>query len=736
MERGHVTRLVTRLFVLVAGIALLAACGPEPPQPAAVSSEPAPADEAASVVPSDLPAPAAATAVATPAALTVDFLEGRATATYEARHDELEIGSSVEQTATVVTAERSLCDLATGSGAVVRIGENASVVIERVLAAGSQTRIAVDSGSLRCSVERLTGNDRFEVRSAGVVFGVRGTEFVVSRDPDGRTVVGVVDGAVSVFPITADPEALRAFSSAAREARLDADLLAAATALLEALPVVGAGEELVVEVPDELTGTAEWSAVDRLIATVVSGDPQTLAARARELDDDLLLELTGAMSRAAAAVSRAPQPQPIAAPTRALIDALETRPAPRPPEPAPAPEPQPAPPDPEPDPAPAPAPAPQPSPPDPAPAPEPQPAPPPDPEPDPAPDPAPQPAPEPTPEPEPAAQPDPEPPVAMIETLVGGGGWTSMGDGLPGREATVKNACGVAVRADGVVFFADSNGHRIRTVGTDGIVRAFAGGGFTYPQGIVFGPEGGLYVADTNKCRIARVDPDGTITTVVGSSRDCGFSGDGGPATAATLNYPSAVAFDAGGNLYIADTHNNRIRRVGVDGVITTVLGDDGGDGSIKGQPQMPPLLARPRGVAVAADGTVYVSDTENHRIMTVEPDGSYRTFAGMGGQGFGGDGGPASAAQFDTPWGLVFGADGTLYVADSANACVRAIDPDGTITTVAGVPGEPGWDFDAGPATETPIVEPVALAFDADGNLVIGDNGGNAVRRLRRAAH
>ena len=164
-----------------------------------------------------------------------------------------------------------------------------------------------------------------------------------------------------------------------------------------------------------------------------------------------------------------------------------------------------------------------------------------------------------------------------------------------------------------------------------------------------------------------------------------GFSGDGGPATAAELNAPRGVAVDASGNLYIADALNNRIRKVSSDGIITTVAGNGSlsysGDGGLAADAQ----LSGPRGLAVDGAGNLFIADFDNNTVRKISASGIITTVAGNGVAGFSGDGGPATSAQLNGPWGVAVDRAGNLFIADSANNRVRRVSSSGDITTVAG---------------------------------------------------
>jgi streptogramin lyase len=207
-------------------------------------------------------------------------------------------------------------------------------------------------------------------------------------------------------------------------------------------------------------------------------------------------------------------------------------------------------------------------------------------------------------------------------------------------------------------------------------------------------------IADRSNQRIRRVDAvTGVITTVAGNGAS-GFSGDGGPATAANLSGPFGVAVDAAGNVLIADQNNARIRRVdAVTGVITTVAGNGAGGFSGDGGPATAASLSNPVGVAVDAAGNVLIADRSNQRIRRVDAvTGVITTAAGNGASGFSGDGGPATAASLSSPWGVAVDAAGNVLIADQSNSRIRRVDAvTGVITTVAGN-GTFGFSGDGGP--------------------------------------
>jgi uncharacterized protein (TIGR03437 family) len=275
----------------------------------------------------------------------------------------------------------------------------------------------------------------------------------------------------------------------------------------------------------------------------------------------------------------------------------------------------------------------------------------------------------------------------------------------------------------------------ISTVAGNGIFGASGDGGpaisaaFSDAEGVALDPNGNLYIADSGNRRIRKVTPSGIVTTVAGTGVQ-GFSGDGGPATAATLNRPTSLFVDPTGNIYFADSSNQRIRRIDTAGIITTVAGNglDGfsGDGGSATSASM----SFPLGLAMDQAGNVYFTDGNNNRVRRITPSGIISTVVGNGKGGFGGDGGPAISASLNIPSDLAFDPAGNLYIADAGNNRVRKVDTSGTITTVAGT-GIDGFSGDGGPATQAELNFPWGLANAATGAVYIADRVNNRIRAI-----
>ena len=339
-------------------------------------------------------------------------------------------------------------------------------------------------------------------------------------------------------------------------------------------------------------------------------------------------------------------------------------------------------------------------------------------------------------------------PVEFITTFAGDGGEGYSGDGVEATNSTLYYPTAVAVDASGNVFIADTHNERIRKVDTNGIITTVAGdgsGGYTgdgveatntslyYPDGIAVDAVGNLFIADQYNYRVRKVDLNGIMTTVAGNG-DYGYSGDGGPATNASLRYVWGVAVDAAGNFFIADGYNQCIRKVGTDGIITTVAGTGNAGYSGDGGPATSADLYYPAAVAVDALGNLFIADMDNERVRKVDTNGIITTVAGNGDYDYSGDGGPATNASFRSLEDVAVDAVGRLFIADTYNNRVREVDLNGIITTVAGN-GIYAFSGDGGLPTNASLAYPEGVAVDAFGNLLIADKYNSRIREVSSPA-
>ncbi len=323
----------------------------------------------------------------------------------------------------------------------------------------------------------------------------------------------------------------------------------------------------------------------------------------------------------------------------------------------------------------------------------------------------------------------------VISTFAGTGDWGYSGDGGPAVEAMLGWPTGVAVDRNGRVYIADESNRRVRRIDASGVIETIAGTGnwgFSGDGGpateadlsgidnIATDRRGNVFVAENR--RIRKIDRSGVITTIAGTGR-AGDSGDGGSATEVGLSWLLDVAADAGGNVYVADYGNHRVWIIDADGTIATLAGTGesgySGDGGSATEAQ----LSYPRGVAVDANGRVYVADQSNRRIRRIDASGVITTFAGTGNWGASGDGEPATEADLGGLSGVAIDSRGNVYAATGDR--IRRIDRSGMITTLAGT-GDFLWAQDPGMGLATPLNSPNGVAVLASGGVVFSD-----VRRI-----
>jgi M6 family metalloprotease-like protein len=328
-----------------------------------------------------------------------------------------------------------------------------------------------------------------------------------------------------------------------------------------------------------------------------------------------------------------------------------------------------------------------------------------------------------------------------VQTVVGQPGVRGNANGV-GALAQLSYPMGIAVDRAGNLYIADTGNHVIRKVSPTGLVSTLAGlagvagtadgvgeeARFDMPIGITVDSAGVLYVVDQYDSTVRRITPDGAVTTVQPVSAEAANTTE--TATSPGLNHPSGIAVDCYGNLYIADTGNNTIRRMAPDGSLSTLAGANGAPGSADG-PGPAARFNGPFGIAVDLDGDVYVADQGNSTIRKITADGIVTTIAGIAGDP-GSTNGVGAAAQLSFPAGLAVDDFGNVYVADRNNSTIRKIDSAGNVSTLAGVPGTDG-SADGASATAQ-FNFPVGLAVGPSGEVYVADTAANTIRMIRTA--
>ena len=372
--------------------------------------------------------------------------------------------------------------------------------------------------------------------------------------------------------------------------------------------------------------------------------------------------------------------------------------------------------------------------------------------------------------------------------VAGAGTAGSEGDGGPATEAKVSGPRGLRFDAEGNLYFADANNNRIRRVRTDGVIESYAGTGavgrndgpaatasFSLPGDLEWAADGSLLVADRGNQVVRRIGPNRLVTTATGDiaqqDRPAGpialaldpstssplmldllqarvyrlapelnrieviagsgpgdAIGDGSPATDASLLSPTDIAVGPDGSVYVSDEIDNKVRRIGPDGIITTFAGNGLLGAAVDGASARSQPVPVPRPLTFDAEGNLYVGTSAQIRKIT--PDGLMTRFAGTNAAGFAGDGGPATQAVLNFPQGMAFDTNGNLFIADTSNHRVRRVTKDGRISTVAGT-GVAGFSGDGGPGINARLNEPFAVCFDPAGSLYILDRSNFRVRRL-----
>ncbi|MBP7780191.1 MAG: hypothetical protein KA045_01480 [Burkholderiaceae bacterium] len=329
-------------------------------------------------------------------------------------------------------------------------------------------------------------------------------------------------------------------------------------------------------------------------------------------------------------------------------------------------------------------------------------------------------------------------PAGLVSTLAGQPSVSGRSDGI-GSEATFFLPSGITTDSAGNVYVADTGNQTIRKITLDGLVSTLVGtprvtgssdgrgsaASFNSPQGIAADSAGNVYVADAFNQTIRKISVDGLVSTLVGAAGITG-SADGRGATAG-FSSPSGITTDSLGNVYVADTGNQTIRKITVDALVSTVAGMTGVSGNVDGG-GADARFNSPLGIAADSAGNIYVADTFNRTIRKITSTGLVSTLAGTGGV-FGRADGSGAAARFLSPRGIAADRAGNLYVADADDRTIRKVTPTGLVSTLAGMPGVRGNSDGAGAAAR--FTAPEDIATDNAGNLYVVDKDSHTIRKV-----
>ena len=333
---------------------------------------------------------------------------------------------------------------------------------------------------------------------------------------------------------------------------------------------------------------------------------------------------------------------------------------------------------------------------------------------------------------------------AQVITTTAGG---FVGDGGPATSAGLNWPRFVLQDAAGNTYLSDAFGHRIRKISPSGTISTFAGTGIagfsgdgglarnamlSFPTGIAWDAAGNMIIADGGNNRIRKIDTSGVITTIAGIGT-AGFSGDGGPALLAQLNDPWGITVDTAGNIFTTDILNERVRKIDTSGNISTIAGNGTAGYNGDNIPATQAELNLPRGIVVDSSGNIYITDTQNHRVRKVDTHGVITTFAGNGVQGLSGDGGPATDAEIGNPRGLVIRGN-QLYLSNGGAGHIRVVGfQSGIINSVAG--NVIGYDGDGNIPSLTDFNGGTGMLFTASGSLLEVDQLNFRLREITPAA-
>ncbi len=333
----------------------------------------------------------------------------------------------------------------------------------------------------------------------------------------------------------------------------------------------------------------------------------------------------------------------------------------------------------------------------------------------------------------------------IINTIAGSSAGFG-GDGGPATASRLYNPYSICKDNAGNTYIADDQNNRVRKINASGFISTFAGNGIAgfggdggaataaqlHPTAIAADISGNIYISDLNNSRIRKVNTAGVITTIAGNGI-VGSSGDGGPATAATINEVWGLMTDSSGNVYLSDWRENRIRKINPSGTISTIAGNGSSISSGDGGPATAAGIYGPTHMSRDLSGNIYVAENSGNRVRKISPSGIITTCAGTGVSGISGIGGPATAAQLNAPRGVLADNVGNVYIA--CNNLVEKVDNDGIITIFAGS-GSSGFSGDGGPATAAKFAMLSDIIVNDSGSFLVCDWANNRIRKIDNSTY
>jgi sugar lactone lactonase YvrE len=330
-----------------------------------------------------------------------------------------------------------------------------------------------------------------------------------------------------------------------------------------------------------------------------------------------------------------------------------------------------------------------------------------------------------------------------VYTYAGTGTAGFSGDGGSALFAQIDTPVGIAIDGSGNIYFCDFGNYRIRKITPSGLITTIAGGGTSTVDGVPattakLGPlrsitldgSGNIYFTELGPHRVRRINTSGILNTIAGGNNIGAFSGDGGPAISAQFNNPSGIAVDASGNIYVADYSNNRIRMINSVGTVTTIAGIGTNGFSGDGGPAISAQLSSPIGIVLGTSGNIIFTDYYNYRVREINSSGIINTIAGTGTLGYSGDGGPATMANIGRPSGITRDVVGNIYFTDDWYSMIKKINTSAIINTLGGAAGI-GYAGDGGPAALAKFHGTYGIVIDNVNNIYVTDGLNNRIREV-----